>query len=442
MSEVIRKISKLTLVSAGAIILSVATNKIIALYAGPEGIGLMGLYRNLGGWVVGGLTLGFNTILFQRSSLSRSDGEMRELLETSGLLLAAQMAAVLLLCASAAGAVAGWLLADGSASAAMEIRIVLAMAWVNLALQTALAIIRGKADVKALALVQFSTSLATLLAIGPLVAWGRKGLAFNTASGSVIGAAVGFYYLWSRYRPAFSSFPWLSRWNALRAWAPASLLLSVQALASMGALVAVQAAVSRRYGLSALGGLNAAWLIIDTLTMIVMGSARTQLLASLGESDHAGKNALLSKTLALLLTAGTAAGLVLIVLGQFVLAALFSRQFREAGPLLAALSVSLAGQAFGWTYNTLFLHKEETSVYAGMELLWAFLFLSGALACARLGLPLTAVAWIYSACYAVYGAIYAAVAVRRHGRGVLPLKNVLLACACQAALLLAALSMN
>lgn len=434
--------STLALVGAAAIALSVITNKLIAVYAGAEGVGLMGIYRNLGAWVMGGLALGYHTILMQRASLCRADEETRELLEVSGLLLLGQTAVIILISAAAAGAIARFLFAEASASAVAEVRIVLAMAWVNLILQTALAVIRGKADIKAIAAVQFSTSIATLLVILPLISWGRKGLAFNTASGSVVGAVVGFFYLWRRYRPKLCNVARPARFNALRAWAPSSFLLSLQSLGLMGGMVVVQAAVSKHYGLAPLGNINAAWLILDTLIMIIMSSARTQLLSSLGNSDDAAKAALVSSTLTLLLAASAVAGLAVIFLGKLAMVVLFSRQFRIAAPLLAVVSVSLVGQAFGWSYNTVLLHKDDTAFFVGLDLFWTLLFVAGALACIRSGFPIVSVAWAYSASYGVYGAVYALVAVRRHGRGLLSVKNFSLACACQGILLIAALLVN
>jgi len=90
-----RIISALSLLSSTtflAVVLSIGTNKMIAVFAGREGMGLMGLYRSLGALVTGSLSFGMIHLLAQRVSTARPGKETEGVLGAATLLLAVQAA--------------------------------------------------------------------------------------------------------------------------------------------------------------------------------------------------------------------------------------------------------------------------------------------------------------------------------------------------------------
>lgn len=423
-----------------AIVFSVMTNKAIALFAGPEGIALMGLYRTMGAFVTGTIAMGFATIVVQRVSKARDQDEIDSVLGAASLLFFIQLAVVALAAAAAAEPLGRWLLdASFSGVTAAEVRVVLAMALVNLALGLVTAALNGQSNVRPITIVYLSTSLSSLLLIYPLIQLGRIGLAVNVASGGIVGVCLGLYFLRKIFRFSLCG-PWSQKWAMLRGAASTSYWLIAQNMVIMGGLLALQKAIIRAHGLEALGGFNAALLIVDTIIMAIMSSARSYALPALGRlSEEGHKHELISRVLALRVVAATAASGFLIFAAKPVLTFLFSRKFSTAADSVAILSLSLVVLSYSWSYNSFLLHKSEMRLYVIIDMIWIAAMILAVKACGVLGLSLNSMAWSYTASCVLSAAMYALVCTRRYGRGLLSGENAMLGAGCFAWLLAALL---
>lgn len=410
--------SVLSSATLAAIVFSVITNKTIAIIAGPDGIALMGLYRTLGSMVSGAIAVGFATIVVQRVSRATRKEEIDEILGAATLLFVLQTMLVAVLAVAAAAPIGRWLLgASVTGASATEVRIVLGMSLVNVLLGLVTAALNGQTNVRPITIVQLATALASLAMIYPLLRIGNQGLALNVGSGGIVGACVGLYYVRGIFRFSIGG-SLAEKWSMLRASVSTSGWLIAQNLVVMGGLLAVQNAVATAHGLEALGGFNAAMLIVDTMILVIMSPARTYCLPALGRlTDDLAKRSLLNRVLFLRVSAMTAAAALLIFGGKPILALLFSRQFMAAGDLLSILSLSLVALSFSWTCNSYLLHKSDIRTYVIIDMIWIAAMISSVLACRFLGLSAWAMAWSYTASCVLSAILYGSVCAGRYGPG-------------------------
>jgi PST family polysaccharide transporter len=412
--------------AAVTVLSGAATNKVIAVVAGLEGIALMGLYRNVGAMVSRPLAFGFDTILVQRVSTARSEREAAGFLGLTAWLLGLQALVVVLIGACLAGPLARWAFGPGEPWAHLtEVRVVVAMGYVNLVLQMVTAALGGRVVLKSVATVGLASSLATLALIYPLLRLGRVGLALNVGSGSLVGAAIGAYLVWGVYRPAAADLSPSRAWRLLVGALPSSTALTVHPVLMMAGMVTLQSLVSGGYGLDGLGAYNAAVAVIDVCVLVLMSAVRSYYLPSLGQLEGApGRQEFMARVFGVLLFLAAPAATLLALGARPVISLLFSARFAAAADLLAALSLSLVGQVFVWFFNGYLLHRGRFGLVLAVDAVWAAVFVGGVVACTRLGLPLGSVAWCYVSSYTLSGALYAAACVGLYGRDLLGRREV------------------
>lgn len=413
--------SLMSLATLAAVFLSVLTNKAIAVFAGAEGVALSGLYRGLGAFALSAATCGSTTIVLQRVAATRSRRESSEVISAALLLLALQAILIAVFALAAPDLIAAWLFGPpASAALRIEIQVVLAMAFFNLALQTVTAMIKGQPDMRPVAALMIATSAGSLAVIYPLLMHGRLGLAVSVGSGGVLGSIVGAFFVLRIFRPSILGDGFSAIQKHLSEFGTASLWLIAQSLGMAGGALIVQGMINRHYGLGGLGQYNAAMLIRETTVMVLMGSARTYALPVLGRLNENGrKEIFFSRTLRLLLAANCTAALALIFGSRLILRLLFSKEFVPASDMLTVFGFSLIGLSFAWSYNTFLLHKGDIATFVVLDLLCMTALIGSAWLGVRLGMPLVYFAWAYSLCYALCGAAYAAVVRWKYGGGYL-----------------------
>lgn len=424
-------------VSALAMLFSVATNKILAVVAGPEGMARMTLYRSLGGWTVSILSLGFGTLLTQRLSVARTGRERDAALSAAGIILAGQAVGCACLAVFFGGAIARWLFGGaGAAGDVAGVRVALVMTFANLFLQAVLVAARGCGEIRALGAIQLATSFLSLLLIYPLLRrLGDLGLAVNVGSGAILGSLAGFVLLRRPLALRAGTFLPDEGWRVLRGMGSGSVVLSLPSVAFGASLIFLQTLAGRTYGVEALGNLGAALLIVDMAVLLLMSSARSYVLPALGASqDEGSKRELTASMFRMLLVTSTAVGIVAALLGRPLVTLLFSGRFDAASGLLSVLFVSVLGQASGWTFNTYLLHRDCIRTIAAVECGLALAVAIGAWACVRLGLGIGAMAWSYSLAQVVYGAVYPVVASKVTGERLLSSCDGCVALLCLAAM--------
>lgn len=409
-----------------SVALGVATTKVIAMVAGPAGIAVMGLYRYAGALVSRSLLLGLDTTVVQRISTAKDPKDVSNTVGAAALALVFQGVAIAVLAGIGAGLIGAWLFGTAATRLQLvEIRVVLAMAYANLVMQVMTAVLSGRAEVRKVAWVGVAAAVVTLMAIYPLLQLGNVGLALNVGSGSTVGAALATFYVWRVYRPAWVPGSLGERFRALSAVLARSFFLIVHPIVMMSAVVSVQSLVFGRFELAGLGAYNAAMTLLDTALMVMMASARSFFLPTLGQLDgHEDKAGAVNRVLRINLILAFATTLVTIAGAPVLIRVLFSNDFATTERILPAFSLALVGQAFVWTYAMFYLHRARYRLFFSLDLFWAALYVGGTLIVTSRSGSLTAAAWVYAGSYCLSGIAYAFVAVRAFGMAMLDNANV------------------
>lgn len=397
--------------------MSVGTNKAIAVLGGAEGVALSGLYRGLANFILSVVTCGSNILILQKVSASQSDDERGTYISAAGLLLLMQGLVIFTAAILAPAILARWLFGfDGLKGQLLEVRIVLGMAFLNLLLQTLTAIVKGQPDMRPVVSLQITSAAASLLLIFPLLQLGPVGLALNVGSGSLAGTILALFFVFRIFRPKLHMHSLGNSLKLLSGVGASSLGLIAHSLGLGAGLLTLQSIVNRHYGLAALGSYTASMLILDTVAMVLMSSTRTYLLPALGRLlDEEERERLFTRSLTILLTANTAASVILILGSKFALQLLFSDELAVGADFLAALGISLIGLSFAWSYNTYLLHKGEYRLFVALDIAWMACLLGATGIALQHDLSLIWIAWIHSASCLACGIAYACAVRIRFG---------------------------
>ncbi len=397
--------------------LGVATTKIIAVSAGPAGIALLGLYRYLGALSSRSLLLGLDTTLVHRLSTSKDERTTSETVGAAFLAVTLQWISIGGLALVAAGWLARSLFGDSAtAGQVWEVRVVLAMAGANLFLQVMTAVLGGRVEVRKVALVGVVAALVTLLAIHPLLRLGTLGLALNVGSGSLAGGALATFYVLRTFGSSWMRVHLASRFRALWSMLRRSAFLLLHPLVMMTAVVSVQSLIHGRFALSGLGAYNAAMTLFDTALMVIVASARSFVLPSLGRMENEEDKArAVNRVLRVNLILASAAALVATTGAPLLIPLFFSGRFDSAVAILPPFSLALVGQAFVWSYAMFYLHHARYRLFFGLDLIWAAAYFGGTSLVVSQSGSLAAAAWAYAASYWISGFVYTVVALRAFG---------------------------
>lgn len=435
--RLIASFSLMSIATLVAVAVGLATNKIIAISVGPEGLAMLGIYRSLSAWAGQALGMGYAFIFVQRLAAARGRSEIGEVFGAALLVTGVQAFIVFLVAALAAPIVAAWIFGpDQSPSQTTPVRVVLGMTFASLLLQMGVSFLRGKAALNSIAAVQFAAAITSLVLVIPLLELGNRGLAILVGAGSVSGACLASFLAWRHYRPVAGEISIDRAWSLLNSTTVDSLLVTIQAVLAPGALLYLQSQLGSTRGMGPLGQYLAGLLVIDTLVISLLSSIRTYLLPALGRADsEPERSRTFSLYLRLSLFVVSAAGVLLILASGPLARALFSDRFYGGGRILSILALSLPGQVLCWAFNTFLLHKDRLKYNVFLDMTFFVAFVAFGSLILKNGYTELAVAWIYSLCYLIWGTLFVAVSVRTFGLTNFGIKDFFFAIACQFVLL-------
>ena len=412
------------------IIMGMATNKVIAVYAGTEGIGLVGLFRNFLGFVVPVLTAGTTTVIVQMISTSSSSEEVSRIISSVFNLFIFQIIIAVIAAIFLSDYISVWLFSGSGRSAGNytnEVRIIFAMALAVLFSQSMISIINGKVNIKIVTLINVVTASLTLIMVYPLIMLGKIGFAFIVGSGSIGGAILGFFYVKKEYKHELSKFR--VSWSAIKDFTslPISFWLLIHPLIISATFLNIQVMVNRYYGLDGLG-IYAAIVMLETTTiMLLMAAMKTYYLPTLGQlSTQIEKNEFINKVLSLLIIAVFPFIIVMIFAAKYILWLLFSEDFQSGANILGMQSLAMLAQIFSWCYAMYFLHESRYRLYFIVDSVWAIFLISTIWYVASNDYPLVMVSFVYflGSLFSLF--MYVFLARRLYGKSMLNRRNSIL----------------
>lgn len=339
-----------SLLTAGV---SAATVKLIAVLAGPDGMGLFSLFRQLGGLLTMSVGLGYGVMLTRQMAAAGGLEAARDAFRSSLAVSAIQAAAFALAALLAPGLLASLFFSGHPEVGVLELRIVITMAFINLSVQNLLALLRADLDVTAQAAVNLSTALASLALIIPLLWLGPAGLAVNVGSGGLVGGALAAVVLLRRHPPGalLGGFR-AAHFRDVLSRTGDSLALTFPQVLLLLAFLWVTVLVARG-GMEAAGELGAALLVSDAFTQVVLVSARSAAIARLARAadSRAEAEAFRQASEFLVAVAGAAAGAI-VCAAPLAVFLLYSRDFDAAPLLIRCFAVVFPLEAIWWAANS------------------------------------------------------------------------------------------
>ncbi|MBT6053605.1 MAG: oligosaccharide flippase family protein [Lentimicrobiaceae bacterium] len=422
-----------------SVILGIATNKIIAVVAGTNGIALIGLYRNLISMVVTVLSMGMSTVIVQRISTTTDTDTLDELIRAVLFLLFFQIAVVVLLLSFFSETISRCMFGPHAGpSHTLSIKIVLFMALGTMIMQAMIAILNGKVNLKPITIINIVSSISTFVLVYPLIKTGNIGLAIVVGSGSMIGACVGVFMVQRIYGLKFRNMLSSIRSGNFLLKLPVSGYLSLHPIVTTITFLGIQVIVNNNYGVNGLGFYNAVITIETTSVMLVMSSVRSFYLPALGKLDNqVDKEEFINKMITMLAIFMLPITVCLILGSKYILWILYSEKFVPAANLLALQSMAMILHAYGWCYVFYLNHKAQYGTYLILDSVWASLLIGGTWYFSSHGFPLTVVFVNYLIATLISFSLYLVVIRTRYGSGMLNMRNIKLGLA---AFLIVALS--
>lgn len=353
--------------------ISAATVKLIAVQAGPAGMGLFSVFRALGSLLMMLLGLGYSTILTRQMAATAGTPAAHDTVCSALALTFLQAMGFLTIAVFGPEVLTSLIFAGHPEVKTLELRIIIVMAFANLALQNMISLLRADLDVTALAFVNLATALASLALISPLLRLGVVGLAVNVGSGGLVGGALAAGVLFYRYPPlAILRDLGTRHFRELLARSIDSLALAVPQCLFMLSLLWITALVAAG-GMESAGQMGAALLVSDAFAQIVLASARTTAIARLTRAaDPRAQSLSFDQASEFLVWIGAIAAGGLVVLAPVSVTLLYSKDFGTAPLLLRCLAVVIPLEAFTWIANSAFtaraLYRETALIDAGYPL--------------------------------------------------------------------------
>lgn len=377
--------------------------KILAVLAGPAGVGLYSILRHLQQTLTSIASIGGQNAVVQ--GLCSHSGTERDRFFLSSFYL--YIFANLLLCVGVLFS------ADAIAALVLGGEHVSAVRWlvVPIALGSALFFLRGiltaEQQFGSLSLVNMLNGLGTALVALPVglayAAGYPDALLFLVAGGLVPAAIVALIYV-SRLgyfrgsqELAIRGVSWDAASRFLRVAVPSLLSLFM----TLGCVLIVRAYIVRLYGLEGAGHFDAAWSISAMYLTLFLVSLQSYLLPELSQiDDSSALQSALSKVFRFSLISSLPLIVTLVVFKPLVINILFSQAFI---PSLDILRWGLLGdfvRVLGWIISTTLLSRADMKGFALGEALWSMVFTLTAL----LFLP-NGIEWVgfaYLLAYLVY----------------------------------------
>lgn len=360
-----------------ALVLGAISIKILAVFAGPSGVGLFSLLRNLQQTLsMIGSFGGHNAIV---QMIPGRHGHQRERFVVS-VFWASVGGATLV-------AVAVIFFADMIALAMLSGEKTSLIRW--LALPTVLgvmlfffrAILNADLDIAAVAWVNISVGVVSMVVAVPAALgydfFGASTLLWLLAFPLAIGATQAF--LKARKSNCLAGMLPLSfelfDWGAVKQFFRLALPSLLAALIGMVSVLLIRSMVVRYYGLEGAGYFDAGWAISAMYLTIFLSAMQTYLLPAMsGENDSGAVRELLDRALRLATIAVVPLITFVIVVKPFVVDVLYSSDFVPALDLLRWMLLGDYLRVSGWVLATYLLARADMAAYLIHESVWNLVF--------------------------------------------------------------------
>lgn len=406
--------------SLGSSLVSAISVKLLAAYLGPAHIGLWSTLQQTRQAAVICSTANGQTALVRGAS-AFSGTRRTEYLCTVLLLFAGatllSTAALLL----ASGPIAHFLVGTFDPANASVISWLAVPVALGAAVTYSSALLNSVRAIGRLAVVQFVTSAATLLAVMPAIFLCRRGhpgaLAGVLTASAVLSlvAALAFLRQFEIHGWFCRSGRWFSA-VAARHFLSMSGAMLASSLLTSAALMAVRSGIIRQGGLYQAGIFDAGWAISMNYVTLVLASVQTYYLPTLSKmTDPAERVQLIRRVFFVSTLIVIPVIISVVVLKPLVLTVLYSRSFLDSAGVMRWMLIGDYLKVASWILAVPMLACADMKIFLAAECVAQFVFLSSSWALGtRLPAPESAAAG-FAALYLINLFCCALYANRRHG---------------------------
>lgn len=382
-----------TLVGAASVLqmlIGLVRTKAFAVWLGPAGLGLMGVYGTVVDLARNLASLGLNPSGVRRIAEAAATGEAARIVRTSQALRAT---------AWGLGCIGGlvltvaapWVsqLTFGTPEHAVEIGLLGAALWLRLVADGYGALVHGLRRIADMTRADLIAAAAgSLLAIGLVFVWGEDGVAAALVAIAALSALTSWWVARQALRNGASgpsapapSVPAPTR-AALVAEAAVllrgGLALMGSGLLTLGAAWAVRGVLVRHAGLAEAGLFQSAWTLGGLLVGVVVQSMSADFyprLVGVARDDAAAARLVNEQMLVNLLVGGTGV-LATMSLAPVALPLLYSRAFDGAQETLRWICLGMALRVVTWPMGTLLVAKGAQARLLVADLVWALVWMA------------------------------------------------------------------
>jgi len=362
---------------AGNILISIIRMKMLAIFLGPTGVGLLSIYNSLRDMVstAAGLGLGSSAV----RQIASVKGEERALSRVRRVLLAAHLVQGVLAMVGVwilRAPIAEWLLADRKyATEVGLIGIAILLGMLGTA-QTAL--LQGMRQVGDLARVAVLSALVgTVAGLSAVWLYGEAGLIWLVVIQPLATIVIALQYT-SRLPKPLAPRPNVAEiWEVWKPMAKLGVAFMLAGLATTVTLLYVRSSIAQELGLGAAGQFAAAWGLTVTYIGFILNAMGSDFYPRLTEiiRDHEIANKLVNDQAQLNLAIGGPLVLLMIGMAPWIMSLLYSSEFDEAAGMLQVQMLGNVIKIVGFPLGYMFIAAARSKLYLFTQLNWNVFFL-------------------------------------------------------------------
>lgn len=353
------------------IVLSIARMKVAAVFLGPAGVGLIGLFSNLVDMGTSIASMGINRAGVRQIADSTGTGDLQTIATARRALFWATLALALL------GAAVFWLLRGFlSVKVLHDPNLSGDVGWLALAVGLSVAsgsqgaLLTGLRRIGDLSRVSVLSALfSSVLGIAAILFWEQEGLVVYMLAGPLASFFFGHWYVSKIKLTAVAKVTYSEiayQWHTLVKLGFAFMLA---ALVSIFGLLIIRSIIQNQLGLQELGYFQAAWAISVTYIGFVLGAMSTDYYPRLTAAmrDHVEVNRMVNEQTEIAFLLAGPILLAMMALAPWVIQLLYSREFMPATDVLHWQILGDVLKLASWPLGFVILAAGDGKIYMFSE---------------------------------------------------------------------------
>lgn len=360
--------------SVACMLLGAITTKVIAVLAGPSGIAVFAQLRQAAQWLITLATLNGQTSLIRGAASKEGEEKLRFISTVAMIYLFASL--IVVLAAYAGGSNIARFLFDSSDErfirAVSMLPVIIAVGSVS---SFVYGVINSYREIKTLALIQISGSVATVAIVYPLLHFWNHPAAYIiiVSIGFLVSSVVGIW--WIVRRRWFAAIAWsrLAKANSLytREHISYSIATLAAGLVGAGAVLYIRSLYIQTGGLDAGGVFDAAWTISMMYVMLLLSSFNTYYFPTLsGTKSPENIQELVTRVFRIATLVGTLLVSFVVIAKPLLVSLLYSGGFHHSTEILRWMLIGDYFKITTWVLGMLLLAFAERLRFITCELVY------------------------------------------------------------------------